>query len=241
MLRAFFNWVLIVLYTIAFGIPATIVSFILPDKVLKYFIRPWSNLILRTCGVKVMLEGSENLPKEPCVIMFNHQSYFDIFAFAGALPIDWRAVMKKELSQIPFFGWVAQATGHYFVSRDSSIKSLQEIDKVTERIRSGPSVLIAPEGTRSNDGRLLSFKRGGFFLAMRTGVPVVPMAILGGKEIMPKGSMKINSGYIKIRILPPINVKSLPSGKIGREELSRLVKEALEEAVIQGEKSGAAL
>src|ERR1700756_4016309 len=226
MLRAFFNWILIFLYTIIFGVPATIVSFILPDKVLKYFVRPWANLILKTCGVKVWLEGMENLPKEPCVIMFNHQSLFDIFAFAAALPIDWRAVMKKELSRIPFFGWVAKATGHYFVSRDSSIKSFQEIDKVAERIRSGPSVLIAPEGTRSNGGKLLSFKRGGFVLAMRTGVPVVPMAILGGKGITPKGSIKINPGYMKIKILPAINVKSLPSGKLGRDELSRLVREA---------------
>jgi 1-acyl-sn-glycerol-3-phosphate acyltransferase len=241
MLRAFFNWALVVFFTVVFGIPATVLSFILPDKVLRYFVRPWSSLILKVCGIKVQLEGLENLPKEPCVIMFNHQSYFDIFAFAATLPIDWRAVMKKELALVPFFGWVARATGHYFVSRDGSIKSFQEIDKVAKRIRLGPSVLIAPEGTRSLDGKLLSFKRGGFVLAMRAEVPVVPMVILGGKDIMPKGSMKISPGNIRIKILPPIDVKSLPSEKLGRDELLRLVKEAMEKALIEGERSEVAL
>src|SRR3972149_323412 len=214
---------------------------IAPDKVLKYFVRPWSNLILRVCNIKVQLEGLENVPKGPCLIMFNHQSYFDIFAFAATLPFDWRAVMKKELALVPFVGWVAKATGHYFVSRDSSIRSFQEIDKVAKRIRLSPPVLIAPEGTRSLDGKLLSFKRGGFVLAMRAEVPVAPMVILGGKDIMPKGSMTIKPGNMKIKILPAIDVKSLPSGNLGRAELLRHVAEPLEEALVEGERSEVAL
>ncbi len=241
MLRAILNWTLISIYTVILGVPAIIMSFIKPDKVLKYFVKPWSSLILKTCGIKVHLEGAENLPEEPCVIMFNHQSYFDVFAFAATLPIDWRAVMKRGLSRVPFFGWVARATGHYFVLRDSSIKSFQEIEKVSERIRSGPSVLIAPEGTRSLDGKLLPFKRGGFVLAMRTGVPVIPMAILGGRDITPSSGIRINPGHMKIKILPPINVKSLPAGRPGSDELSRLVKEALENALTEDEKSRVAL
>ncbi|MGH7909219.1 MAG: lysophospholipid acyltransferase family protein [Thermodesulfobacteriota bacterium] len=237
MLRACYSWASIVLFTIIFGIPATVLSFIAPDRVLKYFVKPWSSLILRACNIKVQLEGLENLPKEPCLIMFNHQSYFDIFAFAATLPFDWRVVMKKELALVPFIGWVSKATGHYFVSRDGSIKSFQEVDKVAKRIRFGPPVLIAPEGTRSIDGKLLSFKRGGFVLAMRAEVPVVPMVILGGKDVMPKGSMRIKPGNMKIKILPVIDVKSLPSGKLGRDELLSLVKEALEKALIEGERS----
>lgn len=241
MLRACRCWASIVFFTIIFGIPATILSFIAPDKVLKYFVRPWSNLILRVCNIKVQLEGLENVPKGPCLIMFNHQSYFDIFAFAATLPFDWRAVMKKELALVPFFGWVAKATGHYFVSRDSSIRSFQEIDNVAKRIRLGPPVLIAPEGTRSIDGKLLSFKRGGFVLAMRAVVPVAPMVILGGKDVMPKGSMRIKPGNMKIKILPAIDVKSLSSGKLGRDELLSLVKEALEKALVEGKRSEVAL
>jgi 1-acyl-sn-glycerol-3-phosphate acyltransferase len=241
MLRVFYYWIMIVLLTIVFGIPAIVLSMISPDRVLKYFVRPWSNMILRVCDIKVQLEGLENIPKEPCLVMFNHQSYFDIFAFAATLPFDWRAVMKKELVFVPFFGWVAKATGHYFVSRDSSIKSFQEVDKVAQKIRSGPVVLIAPEGTRSSDGKLLSFKRGGFVLAARAEVPVVPMVILGGKGIMRKGSMRINPGSMKIRILPAIDVKSLPSGKLGRDELAKFVKMALEKALVEGKQSEVAI
>lgn len=241
MLRATYCWVLIVLLTIIFGIPATVLSLIAPDIVLNYFTRPWAKMILWACNIKVELEGLENVPKEPCLIMFNHQSYFDIFAFAGTLPFDWRAVMKKELALVPLFGWVAKATGHYFVSRDGSIKSFQEVDKVARSIRSGPTVLIAPEGTRSPDGKLLSFKRGGFVLAMRAEVPVVPMAILGGKDIMPKGSLKIIPGSMRIKILPAIDVKTLGSGKIGRDGLLGLVKEALEKALTECERTEVAL
>ena len=241
MLRACCCWASIIFFTIIFGIPATILSFIAPDKVHKYFIRPWSNLILGACNIKVELEGLENVPKGPCLIMFNHQSYFDIFAFAATLPFDWRAVMKKELALVPFFGWVAKATGHYFVSRDSSIRSFHEIDNVAKRIRLGHPVLIAPEGTRSIDGKLLSFKRGGFVLAMRAEVPVAPMVILGGKDVMPKGSMRIKPGNMKIKLLPAIDVKSLSSGKLGRDELLSLVKEALEKALVEGKRSEVAL
>src|SRR4030067_9040 len=172
MLRACYCWASIVFFTIIFGIPATILSFIAPDKVLKYFVRPWSNLILRVCNIKVQLEGFENVAK---------------------------------------------------------------------RIRLGHPVLIAPEGTRSIDGKLLSFKRGGFVLAMRAEVPVAPMVILGGKDVMPKGSMRIKPGNMKIKLLPAIDVKSLSSGKLGRDELLSLVKEALEKALVEGKRSEVAL
>lgn len=186
------------------------------------------------------MEGVENLPKEPSVIMYNHQSSFDIFAFCGFLPIEWKAVMKKEVASVPFVGWVSSITGNYFVERDGSGRDTQEIRKIVERIRSGPSVLIAPEGTRSPDGKLLPFKKGGFVVAMYAGVPVVPMVITGGKEIMSRGSKKINHGRIKIKILPPIDVKHLPPGKEGREKLVGLVREEMLSALDQDERVKAA-
>lgn len=223
-----FKWILIAIYTVAFGIPATVVSLLAPDLIQKYCVRPWSRMILLTAGVKVRIEGLENLPNEPCVIMFNHQSYFDIFAFASVLPIEWRALMKVELLKVPFVGWVAKASGHHFINRDNSIKSMREIEKIAEKIRNGHSVVIAPEGTRSEDGKLLPFKPGGFVLAIRSGTPVVPMVIDGGSRIMPTHSLKIKSGEIKITILPQIEVESLPTGKPGRELLMKKVREAFE-------------
>ncbi len=234
MFRTIFSWLLGVLLTVIFGLPALFVCFISHDWVLKYFVKPYSKLILMACGVKVRVEVLENLPqKEPCIIMYNHQSMFDIFAFAAYLPINWRAVMKREIAFFPFFGWVARLSGHFFVRRDGSIQALRELDRVAEKIRSGTSVLIAPEGTRSKDGKLLPFKRGAFLLAMRAGVPVVPMAFLGSGKIMSKNSRWINPGEIEMRILSPIDVNPLPTGKVGREELSARVRTALEKALSQ--------
>jgi 1-acyl-sn-glycerol-3-phosphate acyltransferase len=241
MLRTFFSWSLIVFWTVFWGIIGVFLSLAFPNKVIRYAIRPWGRLVARSCGVKVELEGTENLPKEPCVIMYNHQSSFDIFAFCGFLPIEWKAVMKKEVAHVPFVGWVSRITGQYFVERDSSSRDTQEIRKIAEHIRSGPPVLIAPEGTRSPDGRLLPFKKGGFLVAMIAGVPVVPMVIIGGKEIMPKGSLRINPGVMRIKILPPIHVRNLPPGREGREELMKLVREGMERALAEDERIRVAL
>ncbi|HSE83573.1 MAG TPA: lysophospholipid acyltransferase family protein [Thermodesulfobacteriota bacterium] len=242
MLRTIFSWIGIALSTTIFGILGVILSFISPNNLLfKYAVRPWGYYALKACGVKLDVEGLENLSEEPCVIMYNHQSAFDIFAFAAALPIPWKGVMKKEVARIPFVGWVTKMGGHYFVSRDGSIKDINELKKMVERIRSGPSVLIAPEGTRSPDGRLLPFKKGGFVLAMQAGVPVVPMVIYGGNDINPKGSKKIIPGTMKVKILPPINVKQLPPGKEGREELSELVRKDMERVLAEAERTKVAL
>ena len=120
MLRTLFRWIAIVFWTVFWGIVGVFLSFTFPKKVNKYAIRPWGRSVAKSCGVKVELEGMENLPEEPCVIMYNHQSSFDIFAFCGFLPIEWRAVMKKEVAHVPFVGWVSKITGQYFVERDGS-------------------------------------------------------------------------------------------------------------------------
>jgi 1-acyl-sn-glycerol-3-phosphate acyltransferase len=168
--------------------------------------------------------------------MFNHQSIFDIFAYMAALPIDWKAVMKKEVGDMPFIGWVSKIAGHYIVARDGSDRDTKEVKKIVSRIKEGPSVLIAPEGTRGKEGKLLPFQKGGFLIAMLAGVPVVPMVITGGLDIMPKDSKLLRPGTMKIRILPPIDVAGLPPGREGREELMRIVRTQMEEVLDREEK-----
>ena len=231
MARAILDWVAIAIYTVAFGVPATVVSLVRPSVVLRWFVRPWTKLILWTCGVKVQAEGLENLPKGPCVIMFNHQSYFDIFAFASVLPGEWRAVMKRELGRIPFFGWVARATGHHLIRREASVRAMREMDRIAAAVRAGTPVLIAPEGTRSRRGELGEFRPGGFVLALRAGVPVVPMVILGGKDIMAAGSLLIRPGRMRIVVTPPIDVSGYPQGREGRERLMEDVRRRMEEVL----------
>jgi putative phosphoserine phosphatase/1-acylglycerol-3-phosphate O-acyltransferase len=139
--------------------------------------------------------------------------------------------MKKEVGAMPFIGWISKIAGHYFVARDGSERDTKEVKKIVSGIKKGPSVMIAPEGTRGTEGKLLPFQKGGFFIAMLAGVPVVPMVITGGLDIMPRGSKVLRPGTMKIRILPPIDVGSLPPGREGREELMRMVRSQMEEVL----------
>ncbi|NIS76902.1 MAG: hypothetical protein GTO00_04655, partial [Deltaproteobacteria bacterium] len=82
----------------------------------KYAVRPWGKYVLKGCGIRLEVEGEENIPKEPCIIMYNHSSSFDIYAFSAGVPYEWRAIMKDEIADIPFVGWVCKMTGQYFVA-----------------------------------------------------------------------------------------------------------------------------
>ena len=231
MFRTVIAWFAFIIYTVFFGTYGIILALISPPLVVKYAVRPWARMILLTAGVKLDVKGLENIPREPSIIMFNHQSIFDIFAYMAALPIDWKAVMKKEVGEMPFIGWISKIAGHYLVARDGSEGDTREVKKIVNGIKKGPSVMIAPEGTRGTEGKLLPFQKGGFFIAMLAGVPVVPMVITGGLDIMPKNSKVLRPGTMKIRILPPIDVSGLPHGREGREELMRMVRSQMEEVL----------
>ena len=231
MLRTVLCFIAFVFWTTFFGIIGIVLAVISPPASIKYAVRPWAKSVLFSLGVKLDVKGLENLPSEPSIIMYNHQSAFDILAFIAALPIDWKAVMKQEVANMPFIGWVAKLAGHYFVARDGSERDTKEVKKIVSRIRSGPSVLIAPEGTRGKDGKLLPFQKGGFLIAMLAKVPVVPMVITGGLNIKSKDSKVFKPGSMKVRILTPIYVDDLPSGKEGREQLMSMVRSRMEDAL----------
>lgn len=218
-----------VIFTTFFGVIGIILSLTYRPFVVPYAVKPWARSNLWAAGIKLQVEGLENLPKDPCIIMFNHQSALDIVAYMSILPIDWRAIMKKEVGQIPFIGWVARLSGHYLVARDGSSSDTKEVKKIVSKIRSGPTVVVAPEGTRSKDGKLLPFQKGGFLIAVLARVSVVPMVITGGLKLLSKGSRHPNSGMMKIKILPPISVDDLPKGREGREKLMHIVREQMEE------------
>ncbi len=240
MIRSVVCFISFILYTTFFGIYGVILSLVKPELVTKYAVKPWAKMILFTGGVDLKAEGLDNIPETPCVIMYNHQSTFDIFAFQAVMPVDWRAIMKKEVANLPFIGWVSRLTGHYFVARDGSSSDSSEVKKIVAKIRSGPSVMVAPEGTRSDDGNLLPFQEGGFFIAMLAKVPVVPMVIIGGKNILPKNSKSVRSGKMLVKVLPPIPTDNLPSGKKGRQELMAIVRTQMEDTLEWGEKQIAA-
>lgn len=185
--------------------------------------RFWSGGILRMAGVRVRFEGLEKVDWErPQVVVANHQSWFDVFALAAHLPGRTRFVAKEELARIPVFGPAWQACGHISINRKDRNEAISSLDRAGGRVSDeGLVMILFPEGTRSPDGRLQPFKKGAFVLAIKTGVPVVPLGISGSRKIMPKGSFRIRPGEIVIRVGDPIEVDDL-----ARRDRNRLMTES---------------
>jgi 1-acyl-sn-glycerol-3-phosphate acyltransferase len=178
---------------------------------------PWAKVILKICGVKAHMEGVENIIKDqPHIYMANHTSYFDIFALLSTLPVDFKFIVKQELMRIPVFGHAMRRAGYIGIERDDPRKALKSMHKAAERIRNGASVLIFPEGTRSQDGSLQPFKPGGFHLALRSGCDIIPIAITGSREIVPKGSLRIRKGTIRVVVGKEISLKGQTKKNMGR-------------------------
>lgn len=181
--------------------------------------RFWAGNILKVCGVKVIIEGDENIDdSSPKVYMSNHQSAFDIFALLGGLPVSFRFIMKQELMNIPIFGYASKKAGYIGLERKDPRKAVKSMNDAANRIKNGSSVLIFPEGTRSPDGTLLMFKAGGFHLALKSGCNIVPVSIVGSREINPPRSIMIHSGIICIKIGKPIAVK-----EFSRHDIDKLI------------------
>jgi 1-acyl-sn-glycerol-3-phosphate acyltransferase len=173
--------------------------------------RNWCKSLLWGGGVEVEFEGLENLdPARPAVIVSNHESWYDVFALAGLLPVDYRFVGKKELSKIPFFGPAWIACGHIPIDRTNRKAAIESLRTAGEKIRRERAVVVMfPEGTRSSDGELLPFKKGAFVLALEMGVPVIPVGISGSRSLMPKGSFLVRPGTMHVHIGAPIEVDGM--------------------------------
>ena len=171
--------------------------------------RAWGRITCRASGVPVTISGLEKLEAgRPYIFAGNHQSQFDIFALQGYLDHDFRWMAKKELFKIPFFGWGMRLAGYIPVDRTRGRQAIKSLEAAARRIADGTSVIIFPEGTRSRDGALHSFKAGGMVLAIKSGVPLVPMAISGSYHVLPKGKLLARSGRINIRLGDPIETKN---------------------------------
>lgn len=200
--------------------------------------RGWARNLLWAAGVRVVLEGLENLDTDaPQIVVSNHQSWFDVFALAAELPVRYRFVAKKELGDIPVFGSAWMACGHVSVDRGNREAAIEALDQAWKEIHEDRlTMILFPEGTRSPDGRLKKFKKGAFVMAVQGQVPLVPVAVLGSRSIMPKGRLRVRSGEIRIRIGEPI-----PTEGATLRDRNRLLNEswkAIYELKGEGELSG---
>ena len=209
MLRTIFVWSCIVLDTLILG--SLVILAYLFDRSGKRghrIARRWAKIVLWTTGVRVSIEGTGQVPKEGSYIfMSNHQGSYDIFALHGHLPFDFKWLAKKELFSIPFFGWTMAAAGYVSIDREGNRDTVKAMNEAAQKIRDGMSLLIFPEGSRSPDGSIQPFKKGGFSLAIKSKAPIVPVSIAGSREIMPKGQKVANPGRIRIRLGEPIETR----------------------------------
>ncbi len=168
--------------------------------------RLWAKVLLILSNVQVRVVGAENVQADrPQIFMSNHQSDFDILIVLAFLPGQFRWIAKKELFRIPVFGRAMKNAGYIAIDRQHHQRALQSLAEAARKIREGKSVMSFPEGTRSKDGSIRPFKKGMFHLALESGVPIVPITIVGAAEIMPKRSLKINPGRITMIIDKPID------------------------------------
>lgn len=173
--------------------------------------RSWSRTLLKVSGVRVVLENEEVIdPDRAQILVANHQSWFDVLALAGHLPGGYRFVAKKEIEKAPLFGPSLRRCGHIYIDREDRNRALESLSRAREILeKERPTVIMFPEGTRSRDGKLQRFKKGAFVLGIQTGVEVVPAAIIGSREVMPKGSLKIHPGTITVRFGAPVPVDGM--------------------------------
>jgi 1-acyl-sn-glycerol-3-phosphate acyltransferase len=137
--------------------------------------------------------------------MCNHQSNFDIPVLLGYLPVQFRWLAKAELFRIPIFGRAMRGAGYVRIDRFNQESAFESINEAAEKMKNGVSVMIFPEGTRSKDGRIRPFKKGGFVMAVDSGVPIVPVILKGTRPIMAKGNLRIHRGDVEMVIAKPID------------------------------------
>lgn len=201
--------ILLIFYLIAIILvsPVLLVFWALGKKEPVLDIGKWvmgvSRLIL---GLKVEVEGLENVdPRRSYVFMANHVSFLDGPLLFYIIPQRVRVILKKSIFRIPVAGPAMRFIGFVPVDKKSMSSGKRSIDEAVQAMKEkGYSFLIFPEGTRSNDGKLHQFKRGGFFLAIAAQVPIIPITIKGTFELMPRGRIFARRGKIKVIFHPPV-------------------------------------
>jgi 1-acyl-sn-glycerol-3-phosphate acyltransferase len=171
--------------------------------------RAWSWLILRTTGVRVTVVGLERLtPGTTYVFVSNHQSIYDTPVIFSSLPYQLRIIAKASLAKFPVLGWHLKRGRHLFVDRRRPDRS-GILKRWRALVSEGLSLLIYAEGTRSPDGRVARFKAGSFLLAIEAGLPVVPIAVIGTRRVMPKGRLRTEPADVTLVVHDPIRPPAL--------------------------------
>ena len=171
--------------------------------------RFWAPGLLWRCVMKIDVQGTEKVDfSRPHIFAANHQSLLDVAVLYAMLPVPLLFVLKRELSRVPFLGWYVTAMGMILVDRNRRRRSLEALEECRQRLSSGHSILLFPEGTRSRDGSIGHFKPGIFAPVIETGVDIVPVMLDGPGKVLPPGGFRIRPGVIRVRLGRPVPTAS---------------------------------
>lgn len=214
--------------TIFLSVIALIISpFDSGGKLIHKIARFWASTHIGIGGIKVVTSGLDKITTPPYIFMCNHQSALDIYGLLFSLPLSFRWIAKRQLFLIPLFGWALKRGGNISIDRENPREALKAMDEAARKIRDGMNIIIFPEGTRSKDGSLLPFKKGGFSLALRAMVPIVPVGIVGTSVLQPKGSfIPRRKGVIYVHIGEPIPLEGMSRSAKG--EVMNRVRASIE-------------
>lgn len=196
--------------------------------------RLWMKHLLFFSGVRVITTGAEKLnATDHYIFVANHQSYYDIPVLCSGLPFFLSFIAKKQLFSIPIFGWAMAAVGHIWIDRTNARKAGKSILRAVSKLdKDNISLVLFPEGTRSETDALGAFKRASFTLALKAGVSVVPVAIVGARNIMAKSSLRLMPGTVRLMVGDPIPFPAITG--LDKNAVSALVREKMIQGIAAG-------
>ncbi|MGB2868918.1 MAG: lysophospholipid acyltransferase family protein [Bacteroidota bacterium] len=216
--------ILVVALAVPLSLLALLGAFVQPSARLYHWsARSWSRMVLWLFGIKVKIEGAEYLDRSKNYIyVSNHASMFDIPAALTSIPGRVNIMFKEELTKVPLWGWALKFGPYIAIDRFKSRDAMQSIEEAAGKIRSGKSVLVFAEGTRTRDGKLQPFKRGAFAIAAKSGVPIVPVAINNTYRILPKGSLNVKPADITLVLDKPVETVGIQGREAEQELMERI-------------------
>ena len=221
LVRSYFAAFLTLPFTAMMATLAILSSFVSRKHLPTVVMQSWAKGLLVLFGVRLHLQGLEHVDNsKPTIFMANHASPVDIPVLIAALNVDLRFIFKQSILFLPFIGIAIWMMGMVPINRANKQKAARSLKKAGQQIRKGKHILIFPEGTRTRDGKLLPFKKGGFYLSIQESIDIVPISINGSRALCGRNSMLARSGDIEIKIHPRISTQD-----VGIEQRHNLIAE----------------
>ncbi|MRR16586.1 MAG: 1-acyl-sn-glycerol-3-phosphate acyltransferase [Deltaproteobacteria bacterium] len=218
----FFAWIILwaVIATVALAVPIIVAGLLSRTGNLAFSLsKLWAYTMLGVSFVRTEIKNKEKIQEGTSyIIISNHQSLYDILALVTTLGIQYRWFIKREVLKIPLFGYGLYASRNIFIDRSNTAKAIESINKGIDRLPQGVSIMVFAEGTRSPDGHIHEFKKGGFITAVRRNIPILPVTVNGSRRVLPKRSLAVTPGKIQVVIGDPID-----AGKYTVDDVQALI------------------